>query len=70
MTIDSRLTDMLTGYASAHQHPFNIAAPFFTVVEIFGILGLRDDLFSEMQQRIGELRQQQSTIHRDKHGKQ
>ncbi len=38
-----------------------IEAPFFTVVEIFNILGLRDDLFNEMQQRIGELCQKQAT---------
>ncbi len=43
------------------KHPVqaNLAAPFFIVVEIFGILGLRDDLFNEVQQRISELRQQQ-----------
>jgi len=43
------------------KHPVqaNIAAPFFTVVEIFSILGLRDDLFKEVQRRIDELRQEQ-----------
>lgn len=43
------------------KHPVqaNIAAPFFTVVEIFSILGLRDDLFREVQRRIDELRQEQ-----------
>jgi uncharacterized membrane protein YGL010W len=44
------------------KHPVqaNIAAPFFIVVEIFSILGLRDELFNEVQQRIDELRQQQA----------
>jgi uncharacterized membrane protein YGL010W len=44
------------------KHPVqaNLAAPFFTVVEIFKILGLRDDLFNEVQQRIAELREQQA----------
>ena len=33
------------------KHPVqaNIAAPFFIVVEIFSILGLRDDLFKEVE---------------------
>jgi len=41
------------------KHPVqaNLAAPFFTVVEIFKILGLRDDLFNDVQARIEELRQ-------------
>ena len=40
------------------KHPVqaNLAAPFFTVVEIFKILGLQDDLFNEVQARIEELR--------------
>lgn len=44
------------------KHPVqaNLAAPFFTVVEVFKILGLRDDLFNEVQQRITELRQEQA----------
>ena len=44
------------------KHPVqaNLAAPFFTVVEIFKILGLRDDLFNEVQRRIAEMRQQQA----------
>ena len=44
------------------KHPVqaNIAAPFFTVVEIFSILGLRDDLFKEVQRRIDELRREQT----------
>lgn len=45
------------------NHPVqaNLAAPFFTVVEIFGILGLRDELFKEVQNRVAEMRQQQTT---------
>ena len=44
------------------KHPVqaNLAAPFFTVVEIFGIMGLRDALFKEVQERIAEQRQQQA----------
>ena len=44
------------------KHPVqaNLAAPFFTVVEIFSLLGLRDDLFREVQRRVGELRQEQA----------
>lgn len=40
------------------KHPVqaNLAAPFFTVVEAFNILGLRDDLFVEVQRRL-ELRE-------------
>jgi len=92
---DNKLMDMLTGYAAAHQHPFNIfvhmiaaacffggyagqfighaveksmpvlvrhpiqanlAAPFFTVVEMFKILGLRDRLFDSVQAEISARR--------------
>ena len=44
------------------KHPVqaNVAAPFFIVVEIFGILGLRADLFAEVRRRINELRQEQT----------
>jgi len=44
------------------KHPVqaNIAAPFFTVVEIFSLCGLRADLFREVQSRIGEMRKQQT----------
>lgn len=44
------------------KHPIqaNVAAPFFIVVEFFGLLGLRDDLFKDVQRRINELRQNQS----------
>ena len=41
------------------KHPIQakVAAPFFTVVELFKILGLRDDLFNEVQTRIALLKQ-------------
>jgi uncharacterized membrane protein YGL010W len=44
------------------KHPVqaNLAAPFFTVVEVFNLVGLRDTLFKEVQQRIAELRQEQT----------
>ena len=40
------------------RHPVqaNLAAPFFTVVELFKMLGLRDDLFDEVQRRVAERR--------------
>jgi len=40
------------------RHPIqaNLAAPFFTVVEICKILGLRDELFNEVQRQIALLR--------------
>ena len=40
------------------RHPIqaNLAAPFFTVVEMFKILGLRDDLFDEVQAEIARRR--------------
>lgn len=44
------------------KHPVqaNLAAPFFTVVEVFKILGLRQSLFSAMQREIALRRQQRS----------
>jgi len=41
------------------KHPIqaNLAAPFFTVVEIFKIVGLRDEMFNEVQRRIAEMRE-------------
>lgn len=44
------------------KHPVqaNFAAPFFIVVDIFGLLGLRAELFREVQRRIEELRQEQA----------
>ncbi len=46
------------------KHPIqaNLAAPFFTIVEVFSLLGLREALFTEVQQRIVELRDQQSIV--------
>jgi len=40
------------------KHPVqaNLAAPFFTVVEMFKILGLRDELFNEVQRQVALLR--------------
>lgn len=45
------------------KHPIqaNLAAPFFTIVEIFRLLGLRDDLFREVQRRITALRDRQTS---------
>ncbi len=42
------------------KHPVqaNLAAPFFTIVEVFKLLGLREALFSDVQRRIEELRGQ------------
>lgn len=44
------------------KHPVqaNLAAPFFTVVEIFKFLGLRDELFDTVQARISELRHEKT----------
>jgi uncharacterized membrane protein YGL010W len=41
------------------KHPLqaNLAAPFFTVVELFKILGLRDELFNAVQTEIADRRQ-------------
>jgi uncharacterized membrane protein YGL010W len=40
------------------RHPIqaNLAAPFFTVVELFKLAGLRDDLFNAVQKQIEEQR--------------
>jgi len=45
------------------RHPIqaNLAAPFFTVVELFNIVGLRDGLFQEVQNQIEQRRTQEST---------
>jgi len=45
------------------KHPIqaNLAAPFFTVVEMFKILGLRDDLFNDVQAQIAARRGQEAT---------
>jgi uncharacterized membrane protein YGL010W len=44
------------------KHPIqaNLAAPFFTVVELFNIVGLRDGLFREVQNQI-QLRREQGS---------
>ena len=44
------------------RHPVqaNLAAPFFTVVEVFKLLGLREELFNEVQRQIA-LRRQSTT---------
>ncbi len=44
------------------KHPVqaNLAAPFFTVVELFKILGLRDGLFKEVQEQIQERRKERA----------
>lgn len=43
------------------RHPVqaNLAAPFFTIVEIFNILGLRRTLFEELRDRINQRHQQE-----------
>ena len=40
------------------KHPVqaNLAAPFFTVVEAFKILGFRENLFDAVQERISQVR--------------
>lgn len=45
------------------KHPVqaNLAAPFFTVVELFSIVGLRDDLFKDVQDQIQLRREPEST---------
>jgi uncharacterized membrane protein YGL010W len=45
------------------RHPVqaNLAAPFFTVVEIFKILGFRESLFDAVQERIAEVRAGETT---------
>ena len=44
------------------SHPIqaNLAAPFFTVVEMFKILGLRDELFLEVRQQVDTRRREQA----------
>ncbi len=44
------------------RHPVqaNLAAPFFTVVEVFKILGFRESLFDAVQQRITEVRAEEA----------
>ena len=44
------------------KHPVqaHLAAPFFTVVELFKFAGLRDALFNEIQRRVAEMDSQQT----------
>ena len=44
------------------KHPVqaNLAAPFFTVVEMFKILGLRDELFLAVQNEIAARRRNET----------
>lgn len=43
------------------KHPIqaNLAAPFFQIVEVFKVLGLRDELFNTLQAEIERRRQEQ-----------
>jgi len=45
------------------RHPVQaqLAAPFFTIVEAFKLLGLRDELFVEVQRRIRTAEQEEKT---------
>jgi len=44
------------------KHPVqaNLAAPFFTIVEVFGLMGLREDLFAAVQQQVAERREREA----------
>jgi len=44
------------------RHPVqaNLAAPFFVVVEVFKVFGLREDLFNAVQERLAMRRQQET----------
>ncbi len=44
------------------RHPIqaNLAAPFFVVVEMFKILGLRDEFFDEVQKQVAERRREEA----------
>lgn len=45
------------------KHPVqaNLAAPFFTIVQVFKLAGLRDALFTEVHERIADLRKNQAS---------
>jgi uncharacterized membrane protein YGL010W len=45
------------------RHPLqaNLAAPFFTVVELFKLAGLRSELFDQVQQRVALRREREQT---------
>jgi uncharacterized membrane protein YGL010W len=47
------------------KHPVqaNLAAPFFTIVEIFKLLGLREDLFNRVQAQVARLQERQDSGH-------
>ena len=45
----------------SHPVQANLAAPFFTVVEVFKILGFRESLFDAVQERITQVRADEST---------
>ena len=72
MKANGKLMSMRTGYAAQFighavaksvpvlvEHPIraDLAAPFFTTVELFHAIGLGDDLFKKVQNRIDVLRQ-------------
>ena len=44
------------------RHPVqaNLAAPFFTVVEVCKLLGLRESLFNEVQEKIASMRREEA----------
>lgn len=47
------------------KHPIqaNLAAPFFVVVELFSLVGLRQTLFAEIQEAVKERRQEEVLSH-------
>lgn len=47
------------------KHPIqaNLAAPFFVVVELFSLVGLRQSLFEEIQEAVNERRQEEVPSH-------
>jgi len=44
------------------RHPIqaNLAAPFFTIVEVFGLLGLRKTMFADVQTRVAARREDEN----------
>lgn len=44
------------------KHPIqaNLAAPFFTIVEVFSLLGLRKALFNDVRNRISDIRNEET----------
>jgi len=49
------------------KHPIqaNIAAPFFVIVEIFGLLKLRKDLFHEINTLVDEYRVKENQLEKN-----